>query len=83
MNLVHLATALAVDLGLNRPPAGFQTRLSTDTEQIIYGKSVNVGLQTNEDRRTVLGCYWLSSKYVRLRVGPEAFPTSRDYYSKC
>jgi len=65
MNLVHLAMALLVDLGLNRTPhMSDQVRMSSDTDQLLYGKMVASGPQTNEERRALLGCFHLTSTYV-------------------
>ncbi len=63
MNLLHLATAMATDLGLNRPsqPAVLAPiAVIIDTAQMIHGKLVNQGIQTSDDRRVLLGVYCLS-----------------------
>lgn len=64
MNLVHLSMSLAVDLGLNRAvhkgPA--QLALVIDTTSLLHGKAVNQGVQIPDERRALLGCYYLVSK---------------------
>ncbi|KAI1628076.1 hypothetical protein EDD37DRAFT_290559 [Exophiala viscosa] len=65
MNLLHLASALAIDLGINRPnhsgpwpPVG----MVVDTNQLIHGKSVNHGCKTSDERRALLGVYYLTAE---------------------
>ncbi|KIX94678.1 uncharacterized protein Z520_09724 [Fonsecaea multimorphosa CBS 102226] len=66
MNLLHLATAMATDLGLNRPkqpavlaPIG----MVVDAAEMFHGKLVNNGVQTFDDRRALLGVYYLSGHF--------------------
>ncbi|KIW33082.1 uncharacterized protein PV07_04577 [Cladophialophora immunda] len=65
MNLLHLATAMATDLGLNRPrqpavlaPIG----MVVDAAEMFHGKLVNHGVRTSDDRRALLGVYNLSGQ---------------------
>lgn len=60
MNLLHLALAMATDLGLTRPthigkwpPLG----VAIDTTLYIHGKPISQGLQTSDERRALLGVY--------------------------
>ncbi|KIX02452.1 uncharacterized protein Z518_08393 [Rhinocladiella mackenziei CBS 650.93] len=73
MNLLHLASALVIDLGLNRPchsgpwpPVG----MVTEVTQLIHGGPVMQGAHTSDERRAVLGvCYFtgkISSCFRRL-----------------
>jgi hypothetical protein len=65
MNLLHLCMALTIDLGLNRPqPTGaqWQLRVVIDTTSLLHGKRCTQGLSTADERRALLGCYWLSAK---------------------
>lgn len=73
MNLVHLATSMAIDLGLNRPyNPGMWPPIGTilDTAQVIHGKAVSQGCQTLDERRAILGLYYftghMSSSFRRL-----------------
>lgn len=67
MNLLHLSMSLVVDLGLGtvigRPPTGSARTIATDAESIIHGRAVTRGVRTNEERRAVLACYFLTSSY--------------------
>lgn len=60
-NLIHLATALSLDLGLNRPPKG------TERHEILVEatKCRSMRLEFRErqldERRAFLGLYWLRS----------------------
>ncbi|KAJ9499672.1 hypothetical protein H2202_004662 [Exophiala xenobiotica] len=64
MNLLHLASAMTIDLGLNRPshvgpwpPTG----IVIDTNQLIHGKPVRQGIQTSDERRALLGLYFFTA----------------------
>lgn len=65
MNLLHLASAMAIDLGLNRPtysgpwpPIG----MVIDTSQLIHGKPLSPGVQTSDERRALLGLYFFQAR---------------------
>jgi hypothetical protein len=63
MNLLHLTMALLIDLGLNKPPTGPPpTSWVFDPPSILHGKAVNDGLRTSDQRRALLGCYYLTAK---------------------
>ena len=72
MNLLHLCMASAIDLGLNRPLPSPQSQLGVviDTTSLLHGRAVNQGVKTSEERRALLGCYYLfaklSSSFKRL-----------------
>ncbi|KIW16859.1 hypothetical protein PV08_04049 [Exophiala spinifera] len=65
MNLLHLASAMTIDLGLNRPtysgpwpPIG----MVVDTHQLIHGKPLCPGVQTSDERRALLGLYFFHAR---------------------
>lgn len=64
MNLLHLCMALTVDLGLNRPQSHgqLQLRVVIDTTSLLHGKGVTQGLRTADERRALLGCYYVCAK---------------------
>lgn len=74
MNLLHLCMALTIDLGLNRaqPTGPWQLRVVIDTTSLLHGRGVTQGLRTADERRALLGCYWLCAKmcYSFKRLDP-------------
>ena len=64
MNLIHLATAAIIDLGLNRPCYSGLPAIGVlvDMNQHIHGRSVNQGLQSSDERRAVLGVFYFTGK---------------------
>ncbi|OAP59769.1 hypothetical protein AYL99_04771 [Fonsecaea erecta] len=65
MNLLHLATAMATDLGLNRsrqPAVLAPFGMVFDTAEMFHGRLVKQGVQTSDDRRALLGVYHLSGQ---------------------
>ncbi|EHY58925.1 Transcription factor opdL [Exophiala dermatitidis] len=65
MNLLHLGSALILDLGLNKAA---QTENSSatggfiDIHQLIHGRAAADGARTTDERRAVLGVYYLTSR---------------------
>ena len=63
-HLIHLAMSLALDLRLNKPlidEGGHKfARL------VVCGTKVLSGVHTLEERRAVLGCFFMSSLYEEL-----------------
>lgn len=74
MNLLHLCMALTIDLGLNRaqPQGQWQLRVVIDTTSLLHGKGVTQGLRTADERRALLGVYFLFAKlsYTFKRLDP-------------
>lgn len=64
MNLLHLAKALLVDLGLNRPPGTglFQIRPSNDANKMLHGQQQDCLQHSLEERRALLGTYHVQAK---------------------
>jgi hypothetical protein len=69
MNLLHLCMSLVMDLGLGsssgRVYSSNPRTIAGDAERIIHGGSLR-GVKTNEERRAVLGCYFLMSNYSSI-----------------
>jgi hypothetical protein len=66
--------ALTIDLGLNRAQSHgqWQLRVVIDTTSLLHGKGVTQGLRTADERRALLGCYYLFAKlsYSFKRLDP-------------
>lgn len=62
MNIVHLAKALLVDLGLNRPPGAglFRIGSSNDGMKLMHGPQLDLHKHSLEERRACLGVYHVS-----------------------
>lgn len=77
MNLLHLAKALLVDLGLNRPPGFgiFQIKMSSDATEMIHGSKHEARVHSLEERRACLGVYHVYNRYNAAfrRVDPAAW----------
>jgi hypothetical protein len=69
MNLLHLCMSLVMDLGLGsssgRAYSSNPRTIAGDAERIIHGGPLR-GVKTNEERRAVLGCYFLMSNYSSI-----------------
>lgn len=65
MNLLHLAKALLVDLGLNRPPdfGIFQMKTSSEATGMIHDSKHEARFHSLEERRACLGVYHVYNKY--------------------
>ena len=65
MNLLHLAKALLIDLGLNRPPGFgiFQIKMSSDATEMIHGSRHDARTHSLEERRACLGIYHVYHRY--------------------
>lgn len=65
MNLIHLAKALSVDLGLNRPPGFgiFQMKTPSDATGMIQDSKHEARYHRLEERRACLGVYHVYNKY--------------------
>jgi len=74
MNLLHLCMALTIDLGFNRTQSQtqWQLRVIIDTTSLLHGKGVTQGLRTADERRALLGVYFLCAKlcYTFKRLDP-------------
>ena len=57
-NLLHLATSLACDLNLTRPP-----RIAERTDLMVLNPNIP-SPRTNDERRVLLGLWYLRSSYV-------------------
>lgn len=61
-NLLQLSIAILADLGLNKPAhANDRRKLIFDASRSSYGFTVDTKTTTNEERRALLGCFYLSS----------------------
>lgn len=61
-NLVHLAAALVVDLGLNQNTAMKEDRsIATFATRILHGRASAPTTRDDDERRALLGTYYLSS----------------------
>ncbi|KAJ5091777.1 hypothetical protein NUU61_006647 [Penicillium alfredii] len=66
-NLLQLAIAMLADLGLNRPThANDRRKFMFDSSRINYGFLVEARTLKNEERRALLGCFYVSSVCVVL-----------------
>ena len=59
-NLLHLAMALVVDLGIDRPPQECKDIKSTTT-RAVHGPSLAVKVPTLDEHRALAGTYYLTS----------------------
>ena len=66
MNLLHLAKALLVDLGLNRPPGHgiFSIKVSGDARHLIHGNDPDSTKHKLEEQRACLALYHLHTQYA-------------------
>lgn len=64
-NLVQLAISIMADLELNKPVhPNDRRKLIYDNARSSYGFTNETRVLTNDERRALLGCYYLSSTYV-------------------
>lgn len=84
MNLLHLAKALLVDLGLNRPfDAGmYSLKIANDPSHDIHGNEMSSGAYSAEQRRICLAIYHThtSFAYVFRRLDPTPWT---EYLEEC
>ncbi|KAJ5180594.1 zn 2cys6 transcription factor [Penicillium capsulatum] len=61
-NLLQLAIALLADMGLNKPTHGNDRRkYMFDSSRITHGVLAESRMMTNDERRALLGCFYVSS----------------------
>lgn len=67
-NLLHLALAVLADLGFDKP-AHLNDRRTVifDASRSSYGFAEETNRMDNEDRRTLLGCFYVTSVFVFFR----------------
>lgn len=64
-NLIHLALAVLADLGFDKPAHVNDRRtVIFDGSRSSYGFAEETNLMDNEDRRTLLGCFYVTSVLV-------------------
>ncbi|CAI7574928.1 unnamed protein product [Penicillium pancosmium] len=70
-NLLHLALAVLADLGFDKP-AHLNDRRTVifDASRSSYGFAEETNRMDNEDRRTLLGCFYVTSVFVFSRPTP-------------
>ncbi|KKA16886.1 hypothetical protein T310_9500 [Rasamsonia emersonii CBS 393.64] len=83
-NLLQLAIALVADLGLNRPlPINKYKAVPDVMRKVLQGSKVFETLRgTLEERRTFLGCFYLSSLFSSHLRGLEPLPYT-PYVEEC
>ncbi|MCJ1312744.1 hypothetical protein MMC25_006420 [Agyrium rufum] len=85
-NMIHLAVSLIVDLGLNKSPQAYNQRRSMmDKTNPVYGgaaKPQKAEIRSLEDRRALLGTYYLASLSSPAVRKIEALPFSK-YMDEC
>ncbi|KAJ3474316.1 hypothetical protein NLG97_g9899 [Lecanicillium saksenae] len=75
-NLMQLAVAVMADLGLNKPVhANDRRKLVYDVTRSTYGFTSDTQVLSNDERRALLGCYYLSStaSTIYRKIDPLAF----------
>lgn len=64
-NLLQLAVGLVIDLGLKRTARAYrQERLENAIARSAHGEHANSELRTSEQRRALLGCFYLTTMYA-------------------
>lgn len=64
-NLIQLALALIVDLGLNKAPNQYdRQKMATFATDQAHGEVPLPYMRTSDERRTLLGYFYMASVYV-------------------
>lgn len=66
MNMLHLAKALVVDLGLNHPVNSnvFCIKVAADATNFLHGSKAETARHTLDEQRALLGFYHINFKYM-------------------
>lgn len=85
MNLLHLAKALLIDLGLNRAPGFsiFQMKMSSDATAMIHGNDHESQKHNLEERRACLGLYHVCSRFSAAFRRVDSMPWTEHLEECC
>ena len=84
MNLIHLATALLVDLGLTRSSASMSSTaiMSNDVPQLMYGTALESVDQCMAAHRALLGHYYVQAQ-ISVAFRRLEYPRWTSYMEEC
>lgn len=80
-NLLHLAMAMCIDMGIDRSPAQNQD-FKKATMKAVHGPSLTQRIATMEERRCLLGVFYMTSMLSSSFKKIDAMPFSR-YMDDC
>lgn len=65
-NLLQLAVGLVIDLGLKKSARAYgNDRLESSIARSAHGEESNSEICTSEQRRALLGCFYLTTMYAQ------------------
>ena len=84
MNLIHLATALLVDLGLTRSPASMASTavMSNDVPQLMHGTAAESVDESLAAHRALLGHYYIQAQ-ISIAFRRLDYPRWSSYMDEC